>query len=136
MLTKRRAASGVTLIELMIVVVVVGILAAVAYPSYREHVNNSRRADGKSALLNVAQRLERCFTQYNAYDHASCPVAFPVTSPDGFYQINDQSRDATTFEVRAAPQGVQAGDRCGTFTLTHTGARDVQGAALTAQQCW
>lgn len=133
----RRRARGVTLIELMVVVVVVGILAAIAYPSYREHVSRTRRTDGVSALLNVAQRLERCFTQFNAYNNAGCPVldSLPMDSPETFYRIAfAEAPTATAYRLSATPQGPQAGDRCGTLTLTHTGERGVSGDANA--RCW
>lgn len=134
-LTSRRAVRGMTLIELMVVVVVIGILGALAYPSYREHVDRTRRADGTSALLNVAQRLERCFTQFNAYNNANCSVNLPMSSPQEFYEIDfDEGPTATTYRLIATPQGPQASDRCGTLTLTHTGERGVGGDA--AARCW
>lgn len=136
----RRTESGVTLIELMIVVVIVGILAVIAYPNYREYVDRGRRADGQGLLMNVSQRLERCFTQFNAYNNAGCTVAFPVNSSDGFYEVPDPgaARTAVSFEIRAVPQGPQANDRCGTLTLTHTGVRGIVNAAsgVTADNCW
>src|SRR5690606_15122717 len=58
----RRAQRGFTLLELMITVVVVAILASVAYPSYTDFVVRSKRAEGKAALLDAAQALERHFT--------------------------------------------------------------------------
>jgi type IV pilus assembly protein PilE len=58
---------GFTLIELMVAVAIVGILAAIAIPSYQESMRKSRRADAQSALLNIANAMERYFTQNNTY---------------------------------------------------------------------
>ena len=72
---RKQGMRGVTLIELMVVVVIIGILVAIAYPGYQSQLQKTRRADGKTALLNAAQRLERCFTRYNTYADADCDVA-------------------------------------------------------------
>ena len=63
----RRIQSGFTLIELMVVVVVVAVLSSLAYPSYQEFVAKAKRTEGKAALLDAAQALERHFTNYNTY---------------------------------------------------------------------
>jgi type IV pilus assembly protein PilE len=124
---------GITLIELMIVVLIVGILAGVGYPSYAQYVERARRADGTSAILDAAQRLERCYTQNNSY--AGC-VAFPFNSPEAFYQLNATTVTATAFTLTATPQGRQAGDtRCGTYTLQSDGTRAVSGT-LGVDRCW
>ena len=127
--------AGFTLIELMIVVAIIGILAAIAYPSYTNYVARAARADGVSALMDVSQRLERCFTRTSTY--ANC-VTFPVTSPDGFYSITAPTLQATQYQLSAAPIGVQAtrdGTRCTTLTLTQTGVRGSTGDETTAR-CW
>jgi len=100
------------------VVAVVAILAAVAIPAYTQYVEQTRRADAQSALLNAAQNLERCFTRNNSY--VNCP--FPETSPDGFYTISI-TRDATTFTLTAT----RAGDACSPFTIDERGNRTSAG---------
>lgn len=135
--TKRRIA-GFTLLELMIVVVVVGIIAAIAYPNYQDQVRKTRRADGKSALLNTAQALERCYTRFAAYNNAGCGVAFPILSPEGYYSITAAAGPtAAAFTLAAAPQGAQAADTdCGTLRLTSTGIQGSQGVDADASNCW
>ncbi len=128
---------GFTLIELMIVVAVVAILAAIAIPSYQNQVQKTRRADAQTGLLQAAQALERCFTRTNTYLNCDLPAYRDGrTSPDGFYEISIVAAEttATTFELQAVPQGAQASDNCGTFTLDNLGRRGDQGAD--ADRCW
>jgi type IV pilus assembly protein PilE len=128
---------GITLIELMIVVVIIGILAAIAYPSYQQQVRKTRRADGKAALLDTAQELERCYTRFARYNDGNCGVALPSNSPEGFYVITANALDASSFTLDAAPQGDQANDAaCGTLRLTNTGIQGSQGADADANDCW
>jgi type IV pilus assembly protein PilE len=137
----RRRMRGVTLIELMIVVVVVAILTTVAYPSYRGYVMRTNRADGKSALLSASQQLERCFTRFNAYNNGGCPIATPlggagVPSPDGKYVVTfTAAPTASAFSLTATPQAAQANDtKCANLTLTHTGTRGASGSL--PADCW
>ena len=131
---------GFTLIEVMIVVAVVGILASIAIPLYTQHVENSRRADGMEALQVTAQRLERCYSQYGQYDTDNCTVVEELSdggfdSSQGYYLVTG-SMDEATFLLSAAPQGVQSGDDCGTFTLNQASVRDVDNASMDAADCW
>ena len=137
-----RRMRGVTLMELMIVVVIVGILAAIAYPSYQGQMRKTRRSDGKSVLLDTAQRLERCFTRYNAYNNGGCATATAIAgagqaSPGGWYVVTAAggALTATAFTLTATPQTVQTGDTfCANLTLTQSGVRGASGSAPTT--CW
>jgi type IV pilus assembly protein PilE len=125
---------GFTLLELLVVMTVVAILASVAIPSYQQSVLRGRRADARVAMNALATRLERCFTQFGAYDADECVIASPAPSPEGFYQVSVE-REPAAYTVTAEPQGSQADDvACGTFSVTSTGARAVTGEA--PDRCW
>jgi len=140
---------GFTLIELMIVVTIVAILAAIAYPSYREQVRSSRRADCAGALVSFGNSMERYYSVNSTYRGAAAggadtgaPAVFSTTCPvDGgtpTYNLAIQAATATTYALAAAPTGPQAGDKCGTFTLTNVGLKGVTGAdaGITWESCW
>jgi type IV pilus assembly protein PilE len=138
---------GFTLIELMITVAIVGILASIAYPSYQASVMKSRRADAQGALLGFANSMERYFTVNNKYTGAGAgggdtgiPTIFSATSPvDGgtaYYNLTISAATISTYTLNATPTGVQAGDKCGTLTLTHTGVKGFTGTGVTAADCW
>ena len=143
-----RKQAGFTLIELMIVVAVVGILAAVAIPSYREQIRSSNRADAQGALSGLAQAMERHFTQNGTYvgadDGSGVPVIFPTQAPlDGsskMYNLRITSVTASTYTLQAQPiNGTgQAGD--GFLQMTSAGQkgwdRDNSGALNTGEGCW
>lgn len=129
---------GFTLAELMIAVAVVGILAAAAVPSYREHIAASRRTDAKSALLAVAQAMERHYTERGTYVGATLGTTglYPTTSPQGYYTLSIASQDADGFSLLATRRVAQVGDKCGNYTYNQAGARGVASATYTAAQCW
>lgn len=137
---KRRR--GFTLIELMIAVAVLGIIAAIAIPNYQAYVADGRRTDGQAALMDAAQRLERCYSGSMAYDGGACSdVESDIDGSDsseGYYTLSTDDMSATTYTIEAAPQRAQSEDECATLTLDHTGSKGIDGAdaGVTAEDCW
>jgi type IV pilus assembly protein PilE len=150
---------GVTLIELVVVMTVVALLAAIAYPSYVGQIRKSKRAVAKSILLDAANRQEQYFFDNRAYADAMNkltgytslipPILFdkdstPTTvSADALYAVSVAAVDgaacgaAPCFKLQAVPQNDQANDACGTFTITSSNARAVSNTTSTpASQCW
>ncbi len=128
----RRRHAGFTLIELMITLAIVAIITAIAYPSYRHSVLKSRRSDGQVALMDYAQRLERCYTEYDTYKNTNCPAYKSVisttgaASEEGYYTVKGvfPSADQFTLTATATTKGGQNDDSsCKTMTLDQTGAK-------------
>ncbi|MNK10292.1 Fimbrial protein precursor [compost metagenome] len=133
----RRAVRGFTLIELMIVVGIVGILAAIAYPSYNEHVRKSRRAQAKADLVEYAQTLERFHTSNNSYaDFAFANGTTTVNSPrEGgtvAYEITVES-EQSAFTLTATAKNGQLKDKCGNLSVNQA---NVKTAQATLSDCW
>lgn len=145
--------TGFTLVELMIVIVIVGILAAVAIPSYQGSIQKSRRADAQGALQQFRQAMERFYSQRYTYQGAAAagantgaPAIFATQSPidgaslaDGgtkYYDLAIDAADAISFTISATPRtsGGQDQDPCGTLTLTNAGVRG--SASPVGGKCW
>jgi type IV pilus assembly protein PilE len=131
---------GVTLIELMIVIVIVGILASVAMPAYQNYVRQAARGEAKGVLLETVQFLERNYTTANRYDQDSAGTAIDLpfdTSPKtgtAKYNISFNASAAQSYTLQAVPTGGFSDPDCGTLTITHTGAQGQ--SAGDAATCW
>lgn len=127
---------GVTLVELMVVILIVGVLSAIAYPNYLDHVERGRVSEGRVALASAANLMERCYSTRGTY--VDCPALdSPIISESGFYSVDDSAADANSFTLQATRAKAENGNKCGNLTLTQSGATDVAGTApWGADRCW
>jgi type IV pilus assembly protein PilE len=146
---------GVTLIELMIVVVIIGILAAISYPSYTRWVTETRRSDANIALSQLANDLEKFYSECGAYTNritntprnCTLPAAAGALtagtlgrpndlSPSDHYQLSITIPAAGQYTITATPRGQQLTNdtECATLTLTNTGQTGATGT--NTARCW
>jgi type IV pilus assembly protein PilE len=140
-----RIEMGFTLVELMVTLAIVAILTAVALPGYHNFTQKARRNDAKAGLMQSAQALEACFTEFNTYNNAGCVPwvsgtgSVDTRSPDGYYHITSKNGagaeglSSSKFTLYATPaeESIQARDACGVFVLDSGGTRS---AAMPG--CW
>ncbi len=128
-----KSKKGFTLIELMITVAVIAILAAIAYPSYTQHVQKGRRENAKAELLGFVQNLERYYAIKYTYDASLADLNIPAQIPaNGAAHYNiTLAKTATSYTLTATPTGIQTGDKCGTLSINQAG---VKTAAISS--CW
>ena len=113
----KRLNLGFTLIELMITVVIIGILASIAYPTYTRYVQEARVTDGQAKLMEIAGQLERCYT--SDYSYSGC-LSLPMMSENRNYKVTGEI-SASTYTLTATHSGSQVTSGCETLTLDQTG---------------
>ena len=148
-----RSADGFTLVELLIMVVILGVLGAIAYPSYTRSVAKGKRAEAKAQLLEAAQYMQRYYSQNDRYDqsNAATPVANALPTPlttvpknaTGSainYNLSFATNSLTTngFTIQAVPANTMASDMCGTLSVNQVGRKSVSNTtnSQTADTCW
>ena len=146
-------AKGFTLMEMLITVGIIGVIAAVGYPSYIASTQKSGRAEAKAELTDVAQRLQRCYTTLGVFNDAvNCPVLAELaangglgiqTRGRGFYMISlaaNPALSAVAFQLNAVPTAglPQVQDvKCALFTLNQAGVRSAfDSNNVTNTMCW
>lgn len=141
---RRRGGAGFTLIEMMIVVAIIGILAAIAYPSYTKQVQRSKRSDAATVLQEAAQFMQRYYNANNSFGttelaQGALNTAKLNKAPKGVaddapysHAISINVIDGRTYTLTADPQYDDSD--CGNLTLTHAGAKGSENGETAA--CW
>lgn len=140
---------GFTLLELLITLAITGILILFAYPSYQEHITRTRRVEGQTALLHLANQMEMYYGQNETYatatigTHTSTDVLANPLTHDKHYTLTIANANETTYTLHAIPNNMQAmhDKRCQTLTYNHLGQKNITEGPLTqpsgkAEQCW
>ncbi len=123
-----RTTAGFTVIELMIVVGIVAILAAMALPSYSDSIRKSRRVDAQSTIIEFSGAAARVLTETSSYASLSLPA-----STDYYTFSFPSTPTATSYSLKAMPKDTQSKDGCGTMTITNTGKKAHTGSDAI---CW
>lgn len=154
--SRRNGQRGFTLIEMMITVAIIGILARIAYPTYTKSIMKTRRADAKTALLDLAAREERYLATANTYTDQAPSLLYGagttitpgapmsvLTGSTAFYQMSvaftgPVGATPPTFSATATPIGAQAtlDTICNTYVIKSTGAQSIQSGTGNASDCW
>lgn len=151
---------GFTLIEIVIALVILGILMAIAIPSYQNYLTKTRRTDAKTALMELSQLQETYFADNNRYAGSDSGDPFnqlnaerhgfvlkdgKFYSKEGFYRLDFTRVSDTYFQIKAYPEGIQAdgeedlGKQCNIFIIESTGKREIEGTTNNkgnVKDCW
>lgn len=127
---------GFTLIEILITVAIIGILSAVAYPSYTDYITQSNRTEAKRELARIANKMEQYYVDHRTYTSSMILLglgADPYITETGRYSIDTSEQGTSTFKLTATARGTQssADPDCTTLSIDHTGQKTAE-----STHCW
>lgn len=135
-----KSIKGITLIELMITVAIIGILASIAYPSYRDYVLRSNRSAATACIMEISHFMERSYSANFSYVGITLPNSQCITDLSQRYTFRLDTLAARTYRITATPSAIQAVDGCGLLTYNQAGRKGAgangAGDAATVQRCW
>ena len=135
----RRIQRGFSLTELMVVMIIVGVLAAIGMPAYRDYAMRAKRSDATQALSHMAALQERFFSDNNSYAANATALGYGSNTPasnEGYWQLSVQSGTAAAFELRATNLAPHVDPECTTFSVTSAGVQGLVAGTSTAEACW
>ena len=142
------ACKGFSLLELSLVLLIIGIVVSFSYPLYQAHMIQVRRYDGQSALLDLANRLERYYSEKNSYQSATMGTGKATDvlennlSAGGWYMLSIADQTPSFFTLQAIPIKSQVNDKCcQTLTFTSLGEKGISHGPRgmpggTVKECW
>lgn len=136
---RNRRSSGFSLIELMIAVAIIAILAAIAFPSYQQHVVKTRRGAGAACLMEMAQFMERYHTTNMSYAGAVLPATNCRAEVADHYSLAFTANPtASAYSITATAQGAQASKdtKCGHLTVNQAGTKTVSVSGTSPGDCF
>ena len=140
---RRFGLTGFSLVELLVVLVIMGVLSAVALPAYTRYVQRGHRTEAMAALLEAQHYMERYYSANGQY--LSPANAVPIL-PQRLqripiqgtvrYQLSVREATVNSYLLQAVPEGSMAGDVCGSLTINQTGLRGVLNSTHSVAECW
>jgi type IV pilus assembly protein PilE len=135
--------AGFSLIELLVVLVIMGVLSALALPGYTRYVQRGNRTEVMAALLEAQHFMERYYSANGQYLSPANAVPMLPQRLQGIpsqgtvrYQLSVREATANSYLLQAVPEGSMAGDVCGSLTINQTGLRGVLNSTNSVSECW
>ena len=140
---RRFGLTGFSLVELLVVLVIMGVLSAVALPAYTRYVQRGHRTEAMAALLEAQHYMERYYSANGQYlSPANAAPVLPQrlqqvpTQGSVRYRLSVREASVNSYLVQAVPEGSMAGDVCGSLTINQTGLRGVLNSNRSVAECW
>jgi type IV pilus assembly protein PilE len=135
--------AGFSLVELLVVLVIMGVLSAVALPAYTRYVQRGHRTEAMAALLESQHFMERYYSANGQYLSPANAVPLLPQRLQGIpsqgtvrYQLSVREATVKSYVLQAVPEGSMAGDICGSLTINQTGLRGVLNSTRSVAECW